>query len=83
VPRPAMFVEMVTAPLEPAWAMISASRLWFLAFRTLCSTPALVSSLERTSVFSTDTVPTSTGWPAFWQSMISRITARNLAASFL
>ena len=27
VPRPAMFVAMVTAPLRPAWATISASRL--------------------------------------------------------
>ena len=26
VPRPAMFVAMVTAPLRPAWATISASR---------------------------------------------------------
>ncbi len=34
VPRPAMLVAMVTAPLRPAWAMISASLAWCLALST-------------------------------------------------
>ncbi len=41
VPRPAMFVAMVTAPLRPAWATISASRLWCLALSTSCLIPRL------------------------------------------
>ena len=64
MPRPAMLVEMVTAPLRPAWATISASRSWCLAFRTLCGMPFLRSIDATTSDFSTETVPTSTGWPA-------------------
>ena len=36
VPRPAMFVAIVTAPERPACATISASRSWSLALRTLC-----------------------------------------------
>jgi hypothetical protein len=36
VPRPAMLVEIVTAPLRPACATISASRSWCFAFNTLC-----------------------------------------------
>ena len=39
MPRPAMLVAMVTAPLRPAWATISASRSCCLALRTLCLTP--------------------------------------------
>ena len=34
VPRPAMFVETVTAPLRPACAMIFASRSCCFAFNT-------------------------------------------------
>ena len=40
VPRPAMFVAMVTAPMRPAWATIGASFSWNLAFRTSCLMPA-------------------------------------------
>ena len=40
VPRPAMFVAIVTTPGLPACAMISASCSWYLAFSTLCSMPS-------------------------------------------
>ena len=36
VPRPAMFVLTVMAPLRPAWATTNASRSWCLALRTAC-----------------------------------------------
>ncbi len=36
VPRPAMFVAIVTAPFRPAWATISASCAWYFAFSTTC-----------------------------------------------
>ncbi|MCY1305504.1 hypothetical protein D9M70_553120 [compost metagenome] len=75
VPRPAMLVAMVTAPGRPAWAMISASFSWYLAFRTLCSMPACSSSLETYSEDSMVAVPTSTGRPLAWQSLMSAITA--------
>lgn len=39
-PRPAMFVAMVTAPNLPAWAIISPSLSWFLAFRISCLMPS-------------------------------------------
>ena len=35
VPRPAMFVATVTAPLRPACAMIAASFSWYFAFKHL------------------------------------------------
>ena len=63
VPRPAMLVEIVTAPLRPACATISASRSWCLAFSTLCRTPCLPSLLASISEVSIEIVPTSTGWP--------------------
>ena len=44
VPRPAMLVATVTAPLRPAWATISASRACSLAFSTLGRTPRFLSS---------------------------------------
>src|SRR6266540_1349645 len=52
VPRPAMFVAIVTAPLCPAWATISASRSWCFAFRTTCGTPWRFSIVARSSDFS-------------------------------
>ena len=58
-----MFVAIVTAPARPASMMISASRSWFFAFRTLCGMPCRVMSCERCSDTSTEIVPTSTGWP--------------------
>ena len=36
VPRPAIFVAIVTAPGNPALATISASFWWYFAFRTWC-----------------------------------------------
>ena len=42
VPRPAMLVEMVTAPGAPAWAMIAASSSSFLALSTSQAMPARV-----------------------------------------
>ncbi len=36
VPRPAMLVLTVMAPLRPAWATTYASRSWCLALRTAC-----------------------------------------------
>src|SRR5207248_7736483 len=59
-PRPAMFVAIVTARSCPASLMISASRACSFAFRTLCGTPARVSTWERYSEVSTAMVPTST-----------------------
>ena len=41
VPRPAMFVEIVTAPRAPAPAMIRASASSFFAFSTAQATPAV------------------------------------------
>ncbi len=47
VPRPAMFVATVTAPLRPACATIAASRSWCLALRTSCGTPFCLSSSRQ------------------------------------
>ncbi len=47
VPRPAMFVAIVTAPGWPAPATISASRWWYLALSTLCTMPARWNSLRE------------------------------------
>ena len=44
VPRPAMLVATVTAPLWPASATIFASSACCLAFRTVCGTPRFLSS---------------------------------------
>ena len=83
VPRPAMLVATVTAPNLPAWATISASFSWFLAFSRLCWMPSRASRPLSSSFFSMDTVPTSTGWPLAWQSLICWMTARYLPASVL
>ena len=58
VPRPAMLVAMVTAPLRPACATIEASRSWYLALSTTWGTPLRLSSLESISLFSIEMVPT-------------------------
>ena len=63
VPRPAMFVAIVTAPYLPACAIISASLSWALAFNTWCLIPSLVNILLNFSDFSIETVPINTGWP--------------------
>ena len=78
-----MLVEMVTAPLRPAWATIDASISWNLALRTLWGMPRFLSSSDSTVDFSTEMVPTSTGCPFLWQSSISVMTARNFPFSFL
>ena len=61
VPRPAMFVAIVTAPGWPAPATISASRWWYFAFSTLCCSPARLNSFASVSDASTLVVPMSTG----------------------
>src|SRR5215467_2657736 len=81
VPRPAMLVATVTAPLRPAWATMAASRSWFLAFSTSCGTPRRLSSRDSTSDFSTLVVPTRTGWPTSYRSTRSSATASNLACA--
>ncbi len=71
VPRPAMLVAMVTVPRRPAWATISASCAWYLAFSTTCLMPRRLSIAEIFSDFSMLTVPTSTGRPFFCCSVMS------------
>ena len=63
VPRPAMFVAMVTAPNLPACAIMVASCSWYLAFNTECGIPSCFKILLSFSDFSMDTVPTKTGCP--------------------
>ena len=81
VPRPAMLVATVTAPLWPASATILASSACCLALRTVCGTPRFFSRPERCSDFSTETVPTRTGWPFSWRSAMSSTTASYFASS--
>ena len=83
MPRPAMLVEMVTAPLRPAWATISASRSWCLALRTLWGTPRFLRSEATTSLLATETVPTRIGWPLALRSSISSQMALNFSRSVL
>ena len=63
VPRPAMLVAIVTAPLRPASATISASFSWCLALSTLCFIPFFLSISLISSDISIEIVPTRTGWP--------------------
>ena len=58
-----MFVATVTASSLPACVTISASRSCCFAFSTSCGMPFFCSSRESFSDFSTEIVPTSTGWP--------------------
>ena len=83
VPRPAMLVEMVTPPLRPAWATISASRWWCLALRTLWGMPRFLRSEATTSLFATETVPTRMGCPLAWRRSISSQMAVNFSRSVL
>jgi hypothetical protein len=83
VPRPAMLVATVTAPLRPAWATMYASRSCCLAFSTSCGMPIRSSIVWITCDFSTLAVPTSTGCPRSCADLISSITALNLPRSFL
>src|SRR2546430_13085899 len=63
VPRPAMLVAIVMAPGCPACATISASRWWYLAFKTSCRKPRRLSMRDSVSETSTLTVPTRIGRP--------------------
>ena len=84
MPRPAMLVAMVTAPIRPAWATISASFSWYFALSTWWSgTPPFLRSLESRSDFSMDTVPMRIGRPFSWSSLISCTTASNFSRSVL
>ena len=81
VPRPAMFVAMVTAPGSPASATMAASRSWFLALSTLWWMPLRSSIPESASEVSTEAVPASTGCPRVCASLIASTTDLNLACS--
>ena len=83
VPRPAMFVAIVTAPNLPACATIIASFSCDLAFNTSCGIRASVNNLLNFSDFSIETVPIKTGCPFAWLAFTSSTTALNFAASFL
>ncbi len=76
-----MFVATVTAPRWPAIATILASSACTLALRTLCGMPCFFSSAPRYSDFSTETVPTRTGWPLACRSAMSAATASYFASS--
>ncbi len=78
-----MLVEMVTAPLRPAWATISASRWCCLALRTWWGTPFFFRKVDTTSLLAMETVPTRTGWPFSLSSLISCTTASNFSRSVL
>ena len=77
VPRPAIFVAIVTDPFSPALAIISASLAWFLAFNTSCGTFSFFNFWLISSLVSTATVPTSTGCPIACLSFISFTIALN------
>ncbi len=78
-----MFVATVTRPGWPAWVTMFASRSCCLAFRTECGIPRRSSTRDSTSDFSTEIVPTRTGWPVSWRSPMSSATASNFAVSLL
>jgi len=78
-----MLVAMVTEPRSPARAMISASCSCCLALSTVCGTPRRSSMPESISEISTLMVPTSTGCPRSWASLMSFTTAVNLASFVL
>ena len=63
--------------------MMLASASWLIAFSTLCRTPSFLSSFETCSDFSTEVVPTRTGCPFSWHSLISSTTAPNFSRSLL
>ena len=59
-----MLVATVTAPRRPAWVTTWASRSCCLALSTWWVMPRFSSRRESCSDFSTEIVPTSTGWPS-------------------
>ena len=75
-----MLVATVTAPGRPAWVTMWASRSWAFAFSTWCGMPRRSSMRDSSSDFSTEIVPTSTGWPASWRSSMSSAVASNFAS---
>ena len=81
VPRPAMFVAMVTAPMRPAWATISASRPRSrLGVEHLVLDAAPLQHARRASrYFSTSVVPIRIGRPVSWTSTISSTTASHFS----
>ena len=83
VPRPAIFVATVTAPIVPARAIIAASRSCCFALSTSCGTPLRFSMADNSSDFSTLTVPTKTGCPFLFRLTISSTTAVNFPTSDL
>ena len=76
VPRPAMFVAIVTAPCCPAPATISASSSWNFAFNTVWGIPSLFNMPLSSSEVSMLIVPTSTGCPFSCAFFTSSTTAR-------
>ena len=80
VPRPAIFVAIVTAPGRPALTIILASSSCCLAFRTLCSILAAFNMPDNSSDVSTDAVPTKTGAPLSTILFMSSITASNFSS---
>ena len=84
VPRPAMLVATVTAPLRPGLGDDLRLPLVLLGVQHLVRDAALARACaERFSDFSTLMVPTSTGWPFSCRSAMSSTTASNLASSVL
>ena len=80
-PRPAMLVEMVTAPRSPARATIAASASSFRAFRTWWAMPWSCRLSDSDSC--TLAVPTSTGRPVACVARISSMTAASFVGSGL
>ena len=70
-----MFVAIVTAPICPASATISASNSWNLALSTLCGIPRFLRSSLTSSEDSIVIVPTRTGCPILYDSATSSATA--------
>mmetsp|Transcript_32301 Transcript_32301/g.51720 ORF Transcript_32301/g.51720 Transcript_32301/m.51720 type:complete len:222 (+) Transcript_32301:121-786(+) len=85
VPRPAMFVAIVTDPARPDCATISASRSTFsgLALSSSYLMPSSSRSAAICSERSTLVVPTRTGRPFLCMRAISRRTAFHLPLSLL
>ena len=83
VPRPAMLVLTVIAPLRPACATTKASRSWCFALRTACGIFFFLRSIAIALLFSTLVVPTRTGCPFSWHSRISAMAAVNFSRSVL
>ena len=81
VPLPAIFVAIVTAPLRPACAIISASLFKFsgFAFNKLWGIPYSFNNEDKSSDFSTLVVPINTGRPKVCISRHSSATDLHLA----